>query len=319
LKIALAFPGCHRRGGVERVMLECANYLVTRGHETHVYSSDWDVKSMDSAILRHHVPISRRPNVARVLSFARGSSRALRAMQPPPHIIGGFGIAAPCSEVVWVQSVQKAWIEISSGQRDFKGRLKQRLNPFHPLTIAMEQRYYGGRRYRKLVALSDQVKNDLVRLYGVPPQDIVVIPNGFAPAEFNPARRDKTRDATRAQLGYRETDRVVIFAANELERKGFGPLLRAIASLQDSRVHLLAVGRLSATAYAAEIVRLGMTDRVHFTGPTSDVAGYYAAADVFALPTQYEAWGLVIVEAMACGLPALTSPPGGRGHCGAGR
>ena len=65
--------------------------------------------------------------------------------------------------------------------------------------------------------------------------------------------------------------------------------------------------RLTHLAYAPEIARLGMTDRVQWTGPTNDVARYYAGADVFALPTQYEAWGLVIVEAMACGLPVLTS------------
>ena len=50
-----------------------------------------------------------------------------------------------------------------------------------------------------------------------------------------------------------------------------------------------------------------MSERVKFTGPSNDVADYYAAADVFALPTQYEAWGLVIVEAMASGLRVLTS------------
>jgi UDP-glucose:(heptosyl)LPS alpha-1,3-glucosyltransferase len=307
MRVALSFPGCHRRGGVERVMLECANYLASRGHETHVYSSDWDEKSMHEAVIRHHVPVRKRPNIAQVTSFARGSSAALDGMKPRPDIIGGFGISTPRSEVVWVQSVQKAWLEISGSQRDFKGRLKQRLNLFHPLVLSMERRYYGGRKYRKLIALSDQVKDDLMRFYGVPAKDVVVIPNGFSPSEFSVARRNEQREAMRQKLGYGNTDKVVIFAANELERKGFGPLLRAIAALNDSSVHLLAVGRLNPLAYASEIQRLGMTQRVQFTGPTSDVASYYSAADVFALPTQYEAWGLVIVEAMACGLPALTS------------
>ncbi|RYG53671.1 glycosyltransferase [bacterium] len=69
----------------------------------------------------------------------------------------------------------------------------------------------------------------------------------------------------------------------------------------------MAVGRLDATAYAAEIARLGIEKRVQFTGPSNNVASFYAASDIFALPTQYEAWGLVIVEAMACGLPVVTS------------
>lgn len=111
----------------------------------------------------------------------------------------------------------------------------------------------------------------------------------------------------RQELGYGEEDRVVVFVANELERKGFGPLLRAMAALKNPNLRLLAVGRLNPATYAEEIAQLGMTGRIHFTGPTNQAAKFYAAADVFALPTQYEAWGLVIIEALASGLPVLTS------------
>ena len=307
MKIALAFPGCHRRGGVERVMLECANFLDERDHETHVYASDWDKQALRAGVRRHHVATPKRPSVAHVLGFARQSAKALRRARPQFDIVGGFGVSCPGAHVVWVQSVQAAWLEISRSRRDWKGRLKQNLNPFHPLIIQMEKRVYGGKKYCHLVALSETVKNDLMRFYNVPAADITVIPNGFSPSEFNPERRANERAAMRRKLGYDDSQRVVIFAANELERKGFGPLLRAIASLNDERVCLLAVGRLDAQAYAPEIARLKMTGRVHFSGPTSDVASFYAAADVFALPTQYEAWGLVIVEAMACGLPVVTS------------
>ena len=165
----------------------------------------------------------------------------------------------------------------------------------------------GGRRYRKLIALTPQVKADLSRLYSVPDEDVVVIPNGFARAEFNPRRVAELRQAARLRFGYRGGDRVVAFVANELDRKGFGPLLRAVAQLGDRDVKLLVAGRVTAGRYAAEIERLGMADRVQFIGPAGDVAVVYAAADVFALPTEYEAWGLVIVEALACGLPVVTS------------
>jgi UDP-glucose:(heptosyl)LPS alpha-1,3-glucosyltransferase len=185
--------------------------------------------------------------------------------------------------------------------------LKQSVNPIHPVLLRLEARYFRQGNYRKVIAMTHQVKDDLMRLYGVPNKDVVVIPNGFSPSEFSVARRNEKREAMRRKLAYTKSDKVVIFVANELERKGFGPLLRAIAALEDSSVQVLAVGRLTPLSYAGEIQRLGMTQRVKFTGPTSEVADYYAAADVFALPTQYEAWGLVIVEAMACGLPVLTS------------
>jgi UDP-glucose:(heptosyl)LPS alpha-1,3-glucosyltransferase len=80
-----------------------------------------------------------------------------------------------------------------------------------------------------------------------------------------------------------------------------------VASLEDPHLHILAVGRLDAGSYRDEIERLGMSRRVCFAGSSGRIARFYAAADLFALPTQYESWGLVIIEAMACGLPVLTS------------
>jgi len=307
MKIALSFPGCHRRGGVERVMLECANFLAERGHDTHALACEWDVPSIRAEVTRHTVPSHRLPAALRLPLYTRESGNRIRALAPRPDVVASFGVAAPAGSVVWMQSVHAAWIEISQRTRPFWGRWKQRVNPFHAVVLSMERRLIGGRRYRKVIALSEQVRHDLIRIYGVPEDDVIVVPNGYSSAEFNPARRSANRSRMRATLGYAETDRVVIFVANELDRKGFPPLLQAIASLQDPTIHLLAVGRLDAARCQSEIHRLGLEHRVKFTGPSNEVGDYYAAADVFALPTQYEAWGLVIVEAMASGLAVLTS------------
>ena len=307
MKIALSFPGCHRRGGVERVMLESANFLAARGHETHAFANEWDEAALRSDVVRHTIPRRRLPNAMRLPLFVRDCRAGMRALPSPPDVVASFGIASPPDSVVWMTSVHAAWIEISQRSRPFWGRCKQRLNPFHPVVLAMERRLLKERRYRKVIALTEQVRSDVLRIYGVPENDVLVVPNGFASAEFNPARSASNRARMRTTLGYSPEDKVVVFVANELDRKGFTPLLRAIASLGDSRIHLLAVGRLDPGQCRQTIASLGMSERVQFTGPSNDVAEYYAAADVFALPTQYEAWGLVIVEAMASGLRALTS------------
>lgn len=307
MRVAVSFTGCYRRGGIERVVLECANYLASRGHETTLYVSEWDAAALSPDVITRPVPLPKRGSLLRLLAFSRRSRRALAAQQPPPDVRSAFGVLCPPGAVLWVPSVHKEWLEVSRRQRDWRGRLKQRLNLNHPVLLAMERAYYGRRRYRKLIALTENVKADLVRLYDVPPADVAVLPNGYWPAEFSFARLEEGRAPKRLELGYAASDRVVIFVANELERKGFGPLLRGIARLDDPGVHLLAVGRLNPKRYTAEIQRLGMADRVKFTGPVDDVTTAFAAADVFALPTQYEAWGLVILEALACGLPVLTS------------
>lgn len=307
MRLALSFPGAHRRGGIERVVLECASFLQAQGHETHLFASEWDSERLPPAVTTHLVPIPRRGSLLRTFLYARRSRRALRALTPPAHAYAAFGVLSPTGGVMWVPSVHKAWLEASRRQRGLRGRIKQSLNPLHPLLLAMEYHWFARRKYKRLVALTEQVKADLVRLYGVPPADIDILPNGYAPEEFNWARAQEHRAQMRASLGYSANDTVVVFVANELERKGFGPLLRAIAQLNSPHVHLLAVGRLNPQVYAPEIARLGMTGRVQFPGPSGDVALSYAAADVFVLPTQYEAWGLVIVEALACGLPVITS------------
>ena len=306
MKIAVSFPGCHRRGGIERCVLEAVNFLSSQGHDVHLYTSDWDRDALSSSVHVHAVPLPPHGSLLRLLSFARQSRKAMADL-PPGTVHAAFGVQSPPGGVMWVPSVHKAWLEASKSQRPWRGRLKQKLNLNHPALLKLEREYFSGPLSPKLIALTDQVKADLVRLYAVPAESIAVLPNGYSAREFNTERVSEHRSPMRQKLGYGPQDKVVIFVANELERKGFGPLLRAVASLQDPNVALLAVGRLNPKAYADEIQRLGLASRVQFTGPSGDVALFYAAADVFALPTQYEAWGLVIVEALACGLPVVTS------------
>ena len=306
MKIAVSFPGCHRRGGIERCVLEAVNFLAGSGHEVHLYTSEWDAERLNKNVVVEVISLPLRGSLPRLLTYALRSKRAMADL-PPGTVHAAFGVQSPPGGVMWVPSVHKAWLEASRTQRDWRGRLKQKANLNHPALLKLEREYFAGRHYRKLLALTDQVKLDLMRFYGVPDSDIAVLPNGYSPTEFNTRRASEHRSEMRQRLGYQDGQKVVIFVANELERKGFGPLLRAIAQLDDPIVSLLAVGRLNPQAYADEIRRLNMSSRVQFTGPSNDVATYYAAADVFALPTQYEAWGLVIVEALACGLPVLTS------------
>lgn len=306
MRAAISFPGCHRRGGVERVMLECVNFMAARGHDTHAFASVWDVESIAAEVVRHQVDFSAPIGALEPPAYLRASSRELGALNPPADVVASFGIAAPPGSVVWMQSVHAAWVEISRNTRGPAGRIKQRMNPFHPVVLKMERDQLQGRQYRKLIALTDQVSSDIQRHYGVPAHDIEVLPNGYSGTEFHCNDGD-TRARMRSQLGYGPDERVVVFVANEMERKGFAPLLNAVAMLRDPSIRVLAVGRLNERQGLHEAERHGLGDRVTFTGPTSDVANYYAASDVFALPTKYEAWGLVIVEAMACGLPVLTT------------
>lgn len=310
MRAAITFPGCNRTGGVERVAFECARFLATRGHQVVVFADQYE-REKNGSIEYRDVPLRKWPAFARPDQFFRKCSRqfAEESARQPFDVLASFGCVCPVGGVYWAQSVHAAWVDHRRRLRSPLSikRWKQTLNPIHHRLLQMEKIHLAERRYRKVIALSDEVQRDLYRYYGVPAEDVTVIPNGFSPKEFNLGRREELRKEMRATLGYKEADKVVMFAANELDRKGFGPLLRALAEMKDANVKLLVVGRVKAGAYAAEIAARRWGDRVYFAGATSEIMRFYAAADLFALPTQYEAWGMVIVEAMACGLPVLTS------------
>lgn len=287
-------------------MVECANFLAQRGHDVYVYASDWDETVLVSRVKRQHVPMPRN-HLYRLLRFTGQVQRQMVLLSSMPEAIGTFGVLSPPGALVWAGSVHGAWLKISASQRSFRGRFRQRINPIHYACIALEKKVYGDRTYGRMLALSPSVQQDLERLYSVPESDVTVLPQGYSPTEFNISEAAVTRSDVRSRLGYTDLNRVVIFVANELERKGFWQLARAIAALKDPSVKLLAVGRLNPRACIPGLRHLGLENNVIFAGPSSNVAQFYAAADVFVLPTQYEAWGLVIVEAMACGLPVLTS------------
>jgi UDP-glucose:(heptosyl)LPS alpha-1,3-glucosyltransferase len=308
MKIALSFIGCHGRGGVERLILETANFLAKRHHQVHVYASEFDSAALHAEVVRHLVPTVGQLSLGRLLTYTYRSRIELARLEPQADVHGAFGVISPPGGVVNVQSVHRAWLETSRSLRDFTGRLRQRCNPSHPFILTLERDYFGKRHYKQLVAPSPQVKAELIRYYSVPGEDIVIVPNGFSPEALNFTRSEALRCEMRGKLGYRDDDVVVLFVANELERKGFGPLLRAIATLKNRHLHLLAVvGRANPDRYLGESRRLGLGARVQITGSKGDLAPYYAVADTFALPTQYEPWGLVIVEALACGARVLTS------------
>ncbi len=229
-KIALAFPAVHRRGGVERITLECARYLAEKGHHVDVFANEWEGSAASDAehdgIHYRYVPALRSIRFLAGVSYFRNASRRLDIRKY--DAFGTFGCVCPVGGVQWVQSVHRAWLERSRlfRRRFSKGWWKQRLNPAHRLILRLEAWHFRPGNYRKLIALTPEVKSDLMRLYAVPADDIVLLANGYSPQEFNPARAAELRPAVRRELKCAEADRIVLFVANELERKGFAPLLR---------------------------------------------------------------------------------------------
>jgi UDP-glucose:(heptosyl)LPS alpha-1,3-glucosyltransferase len=173
--------------------------------------------------------------------------------------------------------------------------------------LQLEANYFRRHRPRLILCTSQREVEDLVRLYGVPRELMHVVPNGYDGSRFSLQRRTEFRAGVRNRLGIDEGGISLLFVANELHRKGFAVLLEAIARVGDRRLRIDLVGSASPAGFRSQIQRLGLTEHVHWHGPTHAVEEFMAAGDVLVLPTQYEPFGLVIIEALASGLPVIAT------------
>ncbi len=194
-------------------------------------------------------------------------------------------------------------------------RVKQRARPGEqePKQRAHIERMVSDKANTIVVSTSVE-KEDLTKLYGTPTSKVRIIPPGVDLSMFQPMDKCEARQS----LGL--LDKHIILYVGRIEPfKGLDILLRALTLLDErSLTRLIIVG--GNLDHDAELHRLkalaselGVSDMVSFTGslPQKQLPAYYSAADVFALPTYYESFGLVALEAMACGTPVVVSRVGG--------
>ena len=313
-RVALVFPGCHRRGGVERVVREHARRLARDHHVTFV---GWELDPTDldavDFIEVDAPPAGRAAGlVPSEVWFRRAADRAVQA--GGFDVVVSFGANCPPGDIQVVQSVHQAWLRASGPIPTRIGSVPgvtRFVMPQHLALLAMERSYFRSRRPQVVLACSDRTGREVVDRYGVDPQRVRTMPNGFDPVEFNRSVRTRDRSRTRALAGIGDDELAILFVANELHRKGFATLIEAVAAVGIEESHVHVVGRVDGEAYLGRVRALGLEHRVHWHGAQDDVAPWYAAGDLFVLPTQYEPFGNVIVEALATGLPVITTTVAG--------
>jgi glycosyltransferase involved in cell wall biosynthesis len=166
------------------------------------------------------------------------------------------------------------------------------------------------------VAISDEIRHELLKLH-VPPERITMVPNGIDLTRFHPVSEDRKREL-RLRLGL-PLDRVVlVFVGRLAEGKGVLTLLQVWSELVGQRpsLHLVMIGRGSDSFDDCEAKVRAFVDehalgvRTTLPGAVENVPAYLQAADLFVFPSEYEGFGLALVEAMACGLPVVSTEVG---------
>ncbi len=179
---------------------------------------------------------------------------------------------------------------------------------YYQLIMALERRIYPDPNVT-LAAVSRLTAREVQRFFGR--KDVHVIPNAVDVDTFNPAVRQKRRAEARRRMGFEEKDFVLLLVGNDWKKKGLTCLFEAVARCQELPMKVLVVGRDARAPYEAAIARMGLQGRVRFAAPSADVVQFYAVADAYVGPSLHDSFALPPAEAMACGLPVITSASNG--------
>ena len=302
------------RGGAERYTLDMAAALVKRGHDISIFASSFQkhpfagtpvLISTTGAMTRTgRYDKFRQGVVQHFFDRTNPSSKpfdVVHAMLPfdscdiyHPH--AGIALDAikfgHCNKPTRLKRAL-AWI----GNRTNRRRLK---------FASVEKQMLTNRPV--VLCLSNLIKEVVHREYPtLPLENLVSLFNGIDIQKFDPSIRPETRRQVRAEFQIEESTVVGLMLAQDFERKGLAQAIKALARVENSKMVLLIGGKPDPTAYRQLADELGVKDRVIFAGPVSDPVSFYQAADFFVLPTRFDPCSLVVLEALAMGLPVIST------------
>ena len=307
MKIAFIRARYSPFGGAERFLNSAADALVARGEAPAIITRSWP--DSGQAGIEHRIVNPRYfTKVGRDRSFARATTALLQ--QERFDLIQSYERFEGCDVFHAVDGVHAEWLQ---QRQRVQGRLKRfgvRINGHHRYVLGAERAMYGSTRLKAVICISEMVRRNVMQHFGVAADKLHVIYGDIDSQRFHTGLRDEYRMDSRKTLNIPATAPVVIFVGSGFERKGAASFLATLARVNG--LSGIVVGHdKHLSRYRAHAARLGLAERVHFTGGVKDVRPFYAASDIFLMPTLYEPFGLVFGEAMACGLPAITSPEAG--------
>lgn len=310
MKIALIRKKYTPFGGAERYIDALIGQLLDLGHEVHIFANEWQIvnaerKAQNGKLFFHNVPMIKGLSVLKVLSFALNARRLVKKERF--DVIHSFERTLYQDIYRAGDGCHKEWLIQRAKYEPLWKTILVRVNPLHWAFLWIEKRLFAPENTKIVIANSRRGKEEIIKHYHFPEERIQVIYNGVDTSRFNPANREKYRSAVRMEFGLFDSDRVILFLGSGFERKGLSFALEMLAGLSDSRIKLVVAGKDNPQKYRKLANQFGIKDRVIFIGPTKEPEKLYAAADVFFLPTIYEPFSNACLEAMASGVPVVTT------------
>ena len=308
MKIAIIRQKFVLYGGAEQFADGFIHQLAESGHEVHIFSNSW-IPSHHSNINHHFVGTLGLNAFFRTLSFSIKVSKKIREQH--------FDIIQS-HEKTWLQDIYRAgdgchikWLYQREKQISSIKKFFLFINPFHRLILKLEKNIFESGQCKKIIAISQMVKEDILENYRCPPEKISVVYNGVDLHRFHPNNKNIYRKSIRKQLGIPEDSILILFVGSGFERKGLQFLLQSTEYLAKENWRLLLMGKGNFEKFM-RYAPANKRNQIIAKEPDPEIEKFYAAADLFILPSIYEPFGNANLEALATGLPVITTK-----YCGA--
>ena len=305
-------------GGAERYLQTLIEYLKKAGHEIHVFANKW---ADEEGIIFHKVNILPFSSFLSTLTFNMNTRSRVTGHE------SRFYECVVSFERTTHQDIYRAgegchaeWLGIRSAIEPPYKNLSFKINPLHIALLNIEKELFS--KTRLIIANSKMVKDQIIKHYAVPEERIAIIYNGVDLKRFSPENKYKWREGVRNSLNISEGSKLLLFVGSGFERKGLKTLINAIPFVKDDNIKVLIIGKGDIEKYRALAERLGVPDKITFLGTQKEIERFYAASDLFVLPTLYDPFSNATLEAMASGIPVITTKNNGvaelieNGHAG---
>lgn len=299
MKVALLIESFGALGGAENQAAMLASALAARGDQVRVFAAE--VKGRVSGVEATELGVTDH------LGFATRAKEAVGGQKF--DVVHSFARTVSQDLLRLGGGVHAEYLRRMEPARSRLGRWFSRVNPKEKRLLALERESFRPEATRLIQAVSNRVRDEVVRHYGVAPSRIVVTRNSVDLQRFHPGLRER-RPAVLKELGLPADAFVVLYAGAGFRRKGLARVIESTGFLpRDANPCLLVAGSGRTSKYAGMAKRRRV--RAQFLGTRSDIDNLYGAADVLVLPTLYDPFPNVCLEAMASGVPVIVTAVAG--------
>jgi len=298
-KIAVVIPKYGLLGGAEQFVAELTGRLVDKtGYDFHVCANKW--QKPDAPITFHRTPVISFPKFMTTPSFAYFAQRRIHR--------GNFSLVHSHERIFAADIFTMHGIPHRYWVHNIR---RKRMSLYDLATDRVERKLVHGDTCKKLIAVSSLTKDIFLQEYKINPEKVSVIHPGVDLNDYATADKRSIRETIRKEYGFRSEEPIILFASMNFEIKGLDDILFSLAKLkaQNHKFKFIVAGKGNIKKYTKIAKEAQIISDIIFTGPLNkeNLIRMYLASDLYIMLSKFDTFGMVVLEAMAAGVPVIIS------------